>query len=266
MNWNEFLHLAAINLGLLIGLMVVLWAVSLAMNDSSIADIYWGTGFIIAAWFTYFNSEGFEPRRQLLLALVTIWGLRLSGYLLWRNWGKEDPRYANMRQHVEAKGGNYAIHTLKWVYLIQGFFMWVTALVLIFGISLDAPASLGVIAYAGVALWMIGMFFEVVGDAQLTGFRADPNNKGKIMDKGLWSWTRHPNYFGEACIWFGFLLIASENPAGLVTVVSPAIMLYALMGPTGKALTERRMSKSRPDFDSYVRRTSGFFPLPPKKG
>ena len=265
MNWNEFLYLAAINFALLIGLMVVLWGVSLAMKDSSIADIYWGMGFIISAWFTYFNSEGVAPRRMLILALVTLWGLRLSGYLLWRNWGKEDPRYANMRKHVESKGGNYAIHTLKMVYLLQGFFMWVTCLVLIFGLSVDTPAELGPLAYAGAALWLVGMFFEVVGDAQLASFRSDPSNKGKIMDKGLWSWTRHPNYFGESCIWFGFLLIASENPWGLVTIVSPAIMLYALMGPTGKALTERRMSKSRPDFESYVRRTSGFFPLPPKK-
>ena len=154
---------------------------------------------------------------------------------------------------------------MKWVYLLQGFFMWVTALVLIFALSVDTPAELGAAAYAGVVLWVIGMFFEVIGDAQLARFRADPQNAGRIMDRGLWRYTRHPNYFGEACVWFGFLLIAADNPAGLVTVVSPAIMLYALMGPTGKGLLERRMRKSRPDFEDYVRRTSGFFPLPPKQ-
>jgi steroid 5-alpha reductase family enzyme len=265
MNWNDFLYLAAINFALIIGLMVALWGVSLALKDSSIADIYWGLGFIVSAWFTYFNSEGVAARRTLVLALVTLWGLRLSGYLLWRNWGKEDPRYAQFRKSIEAKGGNYAIHTLKWVYLLQGFFMWVTALVLIIAISVDAPTELGLTAYAGAALWLLGMFFEVVGDAQLARFRGDPSNQGKIMDQGLWQYTRHPNYFGEACIWFGFLLIAADNPWGLVTIVSPAIMLYALMGPTGKGLTERRMRKSRPDFEAYVRRTSGFFPMPPRK-
>ena len=264
MNWNEFLHLAALNFGLIIGLMVLLWGVSLAMRDSSIADIYWGIGFVVAAWFTYFNSDGVQARRVLVLALVTVWGLRLSGYLLWRNWGKEDPRYARFRKNVEEKGGNYALETLKWVYLLQGFFMWVTALVLIFAISVDAPEELGVTGYAGFALWLLGMFFEVVGDAQLARFKANPASAGKIMDQGLWRYTRHPNYFGEACVWFGFLLIAADNPAGLVTIVSPAIMLYALMGPTGKALLERRMRKSRPGFEDYVRRTSGFFPMPPK--
>ena len=264
MNWQEFLRLAGLNFVWVIGLMVLLWAVSVALKDSSIADMYWGLGLVIAAWFTYFISEGVAARRVLVLTLVTLWGVRLSAYITWRNWGVEDPRYARFRKNVEEKGGNYVIHSLKHIYLLQGFFMWVTALVLIFAISVDTPANLGVSAYAGVALWTIGMFFEVVGDAQLARFRADPANKGKIMDRGLWRYTRHPNYFGEACVWFGFLLIACDNLAGFVTIVSPAVMLYALMGPTGKALLERRMRKSRPDFDAYVQRTSGFFPLPPK--
>ena len=141
--------------------------------------------------------------------------------------------------------------------------MWMVALVLIFSIAVDSPRDLGPLAWAGAALWLVGMFFETVGDLQLARFRGNPQNAGKIMDQGLWRYTRHPNYFGEACVWFGFFLIAMENVAGLVTLISPAVMLYALMGPTGKALLERRMKK-RPDFEAYVRRTSGFFPLPPK--
>ena len=264
MNWHQFFQLAWMNFALIMGLMVLLWAVSLALRDSSIADIYWGLGFIIVAWFTYFNCEGVHVRRLVVLTLVTAWGVRLSAYLLWRNWGKEDPRYAQFRKNVEAKGGNYALETLKWIYLTQGLFMWVTSLVLIFSLSVDTPKRLGASAYAGVALWLLGMFFEVVGDGQLMEFKEDPANTGKIMDKGLWRYTRHPNYFGEACVWFGFLLIAADNPMGLATIVSPAVMLYALMGPTGKALTERRMRETHPDFEDYVRRTSGFFPLPPK--
>lgn len=265
MIWGEFLRLAGINFVWIMGLMVLLWAVSVAIKDSSIADMYWGMGLVIAAWFTYFISEGVGARRMLVLTLVTLWGVRLSAYISWRNWGKEDPRYARFRKNVEEKGGNYVIHSLKYIYLLQGFFMWVTALVLIFAISVDTPATLGPLAYAGTALWAVGMFFEVVGDAQLARFLADPANKGKIMDRGLWRYTRHPNYFGEACVWFGFLLIACENLAGIVTIVSPAMMFYALTGPTGKALLERRMSKTRPDFESYVKRTSGFFPWWPKE-
>lgn len=265
MNWEEFLRLCGMNFVWIMGLMVLLWGVSVAIKDSSIADMYWGMGLVLSAWFTYFISDGVDARRVLVLALVTIWGVRLSAYISWRNWGVEDPRYARFRKNVEEKGGNYIIHSLKHVYLLQGFFMWMTALVLIFALSVDTPTALGPLAYAGAALWAIGMFFEVVGDAQLARFRADPKNKGRIMDRGLWAWTRHPNYFGEACVWFGFLLIACDNLAGIVTVISPAVMLYALMGPTGKGLTERRMRKSRPDFEDYVRRTSGFFPLPPKK-
>ena len=263
MNWNEFLRLCAINLVWIIGLMVLLWVVSVVVKDSSIADIYWGMGLAIAAWFTYFISAGVEARRTLVLTLVTVWALRLSAYILWRNWGVEDPRYATFRKRVEEKGGNYIIHSLKHVYLLQGFFMWMVALVLIFSIAVDAPRELGPLAWAGAGLWLVGMFFETVGDLQLARFRGNPQNAGKIMDQGLWRYTRHPNYFGEACVWFGFFLIAMENVAGLVTLISPAVMLYALMGPTGKALLERRMKK-RPDFEAYVRRTSGFFPLPPK--
>ena len=125
------------------------------------------------------------------------------------------------------------------------------------GMTVDPDRAAGRFDHAGQTYWFCSTHCQ-------QRFRADPANKGKIMDRGLWRYTRHPNYFGEACVWFGFLLIACDNLAGLVTIVSPAVMLYALMGPTGKALLERRMRKSRPDFDAYVQRTSGFFPLPPK--
>lgn len=262
---SEFLSLALINASLVFFLMLGLWALSVAIRDSSIADIFWGFGFVIIVWFTLSISDGVEARRVLVTALTTIWGLRLGLYIGWRNWGAEDPRYARLRQHVQSQGGNYAIHSLVHIYLLQGFFMWLVSLVLIFALSMDTPATLGPVAGLGVALWLVGMFFEAVGDMQLTRFRADPANRGKVMDAGLWRYTRHPNYFGEACVWVGFFLIAAENPLGLITIVSPATILYALIGPTGKGLLERRMAKKRPDFEDYRRRTSGFFPLPPRK-
>jgi len=169
-----------------------------------------------------------------------------------------------LRQRVESKGGNYAVHSLVHIYLLQGLFMWLVSLVLIFSMVVDSPRQLGWLAWAGVAAWLVGMFFEVVGDQQLTRFRSNPENQGKVMDRGLWRYTRHPNYFGEACVWLGFFLIAIENPLGWVTVVSLVTIYYALLGPTGKGLLERRMAKKRPDFEEYRRRTSSFFPLPPK--
>lgn len=262
---GEFAQLAVINFGVVMGLMTLVWALSVAMHDSSIADIYWGLGLVIAAWFTFFISDGVEERRWLVLTLVTIWGLRLSVYILWRNWGVEDPRYARLRARAEETGVNYAWHSLKHVYLLQGLVMWLVALVLIFAISVDAPGAPGMLAWGGAAVWFVGMCFETAGDLQLARFRSDPANRGRTMNRGLWQYTRHPNYFGEACVWLGFFLIAVENPAGLVTIVSPAVMLYVLLGPTGKKLLERRMRKKYPDFQDYARRTSGFFPLPPRQ-
>ena len=262
---SEFLTLAAVNAALILALFFCLWMLSVALRDSSIADIFWGLGFVIVVWFTWAIADGVDERRVLVATLTTIWGLRLALYIGWRNWGAEDPRYARFREHVESKGKSYALHSLVHIYLLQGVFMWLTSLVLIFAMSTDTPTELGWLAFSGTTLWVIGMFFETVADAQLTRFRADPANASKIMDRGLWRYTRHPNYFGEACVWVGFFLIAVENPLGLITIISPLTIIYAIVGPSGKALLERRMSKKRPGFEDYKRRTSGFFPLPPKR-
>ena len=261
---NEFLQIAALNAVLILVLMTSMWALSVAIKDSSIADIFWGFGFVVIVWFTWIISDGIAARRQLVAALATIWGLRLAYYIGRRNWGAEDRRYARLRQHVESQGRNYNIYSLIHIYLLQGSFMWLVSLVLIFAMVMDTPTQLGWLAWTGVAVWLLGMVFEVVGDHQLTQFRNNPANEGKFMDQGLWRYTRHPNYFGEACVWFGFFLIAIENPLGAVTVISLITIYYALLGPTGKGLLERRMAKKRPDFEDYRRRTSGFFPLPPK--
>ena len=260
---GEFLRVAAMNGVLVLAMMGAMWALSVAIRDSSIADIFWGAGFVFIVLFTAAISDGIEERRNLVTVLTTIWGVRLAVYIGWRNWGAEDPRYARLRQHVESQGKNYAMHSLIHIYLLQGFFMWLVALVLIFAMTMDTPRELGTLAYAGVTLWLVGMIFETVGDWQLSRFLGNPDNAGKVMDRGLWRYTRHPNYFGEACVWLGFFLIAVENPWGLVTIISLATICYALLGPTGKGLLERRMSKKRPDFEAYKQRTSAFFPLPP---
>src|SRR6056297_3216709 len=265
MAYSDFLQLALMNLALIGAMMIVLWALSVAIRDSSIADIFWGFGLAITAWFTWWIDDGVPARQQLVLTLITLWALRIGIYIGWRNRGGEDARYAHLRRYVTERGGNYKLHSLIHIYLQQGFFMWLVSLVLIFAIASDTPTSLGTLAYVGTALWCLGMFFETVGDWQLSRFRVDPANAGRVMDRGLWRYTRHPNYFGEACVWVGFFLIAVENPWGLVTIVSPATILWVLTGSLGKGLLERRMAKKRPDFEDYKRRTSGFFPLPPKQ-
>lgn len=261
---DEFLRVAAMNAGLVLVMMTTLWALSVAIRDSSIADIFWGAGFVFIVFFTASISEGSEERRNLVTVLTAIWGIRLAAYIGWRNWGAEDPRYARFRKHIESQGKNYAIHSLIHVYWLQGFFMWLVSLVLIFSMTMDTPAQLGTLAYVGVALWLVGMVFETVSDWQLAKFLGNADNAGKVLDTGLWRYTRHPNYFGEACVWLGFFLIAIENLWGVVTVVSLATIYYALLGPSGKGLLERRMSKKRPDFEAYKQRTSAFFPRPPK--
>jgi steroid 5-alpha reductase family enzyme len=261
---NEFLVVAAMNAGLVLAMMTGLWALSAAIKDSSIADIFWGLGFVLIVFFTAKISEGSEERRNLIMLLTSIWGIRLTAYIGWRNWGAEDARYARLRQHIESQGKNFAIHTLVHIYWLQGSFMWLVSLVLIFSMTMTTPPTLGALAYVGTALWVIGMIFETVGDWQLAKFLGNSDNAGKVMNKGLWRYTRHPNYFGEACVWLGFFVIALENIWGAVTVVSLATICYALLGPSGKSLVERRMSKKRPDFDAYKKRTSAFFPLPPR--
>ena len=262
---SEFVWLAGINLAVILALMVALWGLSVAIRDSSIADIFWGTGPTIVCWLTLWLSDGVASRRLLVVTLAMLWGARLTIYILWRNWGKEDPRYARFRQKIEEQGKSYAWHSLKFVYLLQGALMWVVSLVLIFSLSVDTPTVLGPLAYTGTALWVIGMFFETIADLQLARFKSDPANATKVMDRGLWRYTRHPNYFGEACVWIGFFLIAMDNTSGWFTFVSPMVVLYAVLGPTGKVLLERRMQHKRADFEAYVRRTSGFLPLPPRK-
>lgn len=243
--------------------MMALWALSTPLKDVSIVDVFWGPGFAVAAWVVLPVAGGDPTRKWLIVALTTIWALRLGGYLLARKWGEgEDPRYTALIDHL---GPENRIWTgLVRVFLTQGVVMWIVALPVMLGQVWREPAGLGPLAWIGAALWLIGFVFESVGDWQMARFRADPANKGKVMDRGLWRYTRHPNYFGDTCVWVGLWLIASDNPWGLLTVVSPILMAYFLVKVTGKALLERRLKRSRPDYADYVRRTSGFLPWFPK--
>jgi len=244
---------------------VLLWALSLRIHDASIVDIFWGPGFALIAVVTWLHlgDVGVAERKALIVGLTCIWALRLALYVYWRGRGKgEDPRYTAFRRHAT---GNPDRFMLRQVFLKQGRAMWITSIPLQVGQYYLVPTELGIMAALGVALWLVGFTFETLGDWQLARFKADPANAGRIMDRGLWRYTRHPNYFGDACVWWGLFFIACDNWLGLLTIFAPLRMTHSLINRTGKKLLEKRMLKTRPAYAAYVENTNGFFPWFPRK-
>jgi len=245
----------------LVVLMGVTFAVALRVGKHSVVDTAWGLGLALAALVSLLASAGHgQPaRRYLLLAASLIWGLRLAAYVSWRNHGRgEDPRYRDLLSRAK---GNRNLYALRTIYLPQALILWLACIPVQAGMLERAPA--GPVAVIGAAVWLTGFIFESVGDWQLARFKADPAHKGMIMDRGLWRYTRHPNYFGDACMWWGLFGISLGSWAGLATVFAPLMMTYVLTRGTGQRLTDRRMAASRPQYADYAARTSGFIPLPP---
>lgn len=246
---------------IILALMVILWLVSLGLKNSSIVDIFWGTGFVIAAW-VYFilTPDGFLPRKQLLVALVTLWGLRLTIHLLLRNWGKpEDFRYQKWRKE---SGSIWWWKSFFQVFLLQGLLMWAISTPLLAAQFRPLPSHLTILDYLGIVLWAFGFFFEAVGDAQLTHFRANPANKGTVLNRGVWRYTRHPNYFGDSAQWWGYYLMAA-SAGGWWTIFSPIIMTGLLLRVSGVALLEKTL-ETRPGYKEYSENTSAFIPWFPR--
>lgn len=263
--WADF----GVNLGLtaaaVVLVMAVLMTVATAIRNQSIIDVVWGPGFVVIAAVSYglsAGSAGDGTRRLVVLALTAVWGLRLGLYIGRRNLGHgEDPRYTALMRH---KQGNLVVFLVRKVYGPQGVLMWLVSVPV--QASMYEHAPLGVLGALGIAVWAIGLAFEAVGDWQLARFKADPANRGLVMDRGLWGWTRHPNYFGDSCVWAGLWLLALGSPLGIITVFSPAVMTVLLLKFSGKALLERRMLRSKGDaYAAYLERTSGFFPRPPRR-
>ncbi len=255
------LGVLGVNAAAILVMVTALWAVSVAVKDTSIVDIFWGSGFVVVAWVTFVVADGSEGYRWLLVALTTLWGLRLTAHLANRNLGHgEDFRYAKMR---ERHGSRWPLRSLWSVYWVQGALMWVVSLPVQAGQQLG-EGSPDWLAWVGVAVWGVGLFFETVGDLQLSRFIADPANRGKVMDQGLWRYTRHPNYFGDFSVWWGIWLVALSAGAWW-TVVGPLVMSLLLIKVSGAGLLEKSLSKKREGYDEYVARTSGFFPLPPRR-
>ncbi|MEX2539964.1 MAG: DUF1295 domain-containing protein [Actinomycetota bacterium] len=244
------------------GAMLLLWLLSLILRDASIVDIFWGMGFVLVAWVSSASSEGSTAREVLVRALVTIWGVRLATHLFVRNAGKgEDPRYRAMRRRW---GSRFPVVSLFTVFVLQGVFLFVVSLPVQVAINSPVPEAVRWTDILGACVWVIGFAFEGMSDGQLTAFKADPDNAGKVMDSGLWRYSRHPNYFGDALAWLGIGVIALSVPDHRWVLVGPAVMTVLLLRVSGVPLLERRMARTRPRYQEYVARTSGFLPLPPK--
>jgi steroid 5-alpha reductase family enzyme len=251
------------NLAAVVVLMTGGWLVSLPGRNVTVVDSLWGLGFVLIVWLTFALADGFVVRRWLIAVLTSLWGLRLCVYLSHRNWGKgEDPRYGKWRQ---ASGERFWLVSLFKVFWLQAIFLWVIALVAQLPQMAPQPAHLTAWDVLGAAVWLVGFGFEAVADRQLQRFRADPRNRGQVLDRGLWRYSRHPNYFGECLIWWGMFFIAMAVPGGVWTLISPVIITLVLLKMTGVPLTERTTMESRPGYRAYMRRTSTFIPWPPKK-
>jgi steroid 5-alpha reductase family enzyme len=251
----------AVNGLLVVACMLALWLVSLRLCDASIADVFWGAGFAAVAIASLALSPR-SPRALLLAAMATAWGLRLALHLgrRWRGKG-EDRRYRAMR---DAWGSRFPAASLFTVFLLQGALMWMVSLPLQAGALLGAGRPLGLLDALGLASFGIGLCFEAASDGQLARFLSDPGNAGKVMQTGLWRYTRHPNYFGDALVWWGIGLVAS-SAGPWWSLAGPALMTFLLLRVSGVALLERDIRSRRPDYADYVARTSAFFPWPPRK-
>ena len=251
----------AITAGTTLALLLATFALSLPLRDVSIVDIAWGLAFVDVAWVASAVADGDGGRTALAVGLVSVWGLRLAGYIAYRKAAHpgEDPRYGAMR---ERHGERFPRVSLFTVFLFQALVAWVVSLPLQ-GAAAATDPDLGPLAFAGVALWLVGFVFEAGGDLQMQRFKADPANRGKVMDRGFWRYTRHPNYFGDFAVWWGLYLVALDGGAWWA-VVGPLIMTLLLTRVSGAGLLEKSMSE-RPGYREYIERTSGFIPLPPKR-
>lgn len=236
------------------------WGISLRKHDVSIVDSIWSLLFLVGAITYALSNEAWSLQQIILMALLVLWSLRLSLYITWRNHGKpEDSRYREIRNKYSP---NFAIKSLFIIFIFQTVLAWIISLPLWFVFT--HKASLGILDGIGIALWSVGMLFEVIGDAQLAHFKKNTaNQKGKVMDRGLWRYTRHPNYFGEACLWWGYFMFAA-SAGGWWTIIAPALMTWLLLKFSGVILLEKDIVNRRPAYRDYISRTSAFLPWPPK--
>jgi steroid 5-alpha reductase family enzyme len=240
-------------------LAVATWLSSLRLRDVSIVDSVWSLFFLAGALTYAALAPTHGARATIVLVLVAVWALRLSIYLTWRNWGEpEDRRYRAMR---EKHGPGFQFRSLYIIFFLQAALAWIISMPLYAGVT--GPWPIGALDYLGMALVVIGIVFETTADLQLTRFKARPGNAGRVLDTGLWRYSRHPNYFGDFCVWWGFYLLA-VSAGGWWTIFAPMLMSVLLMKVSGVALLEKDIGERRPKYADYVARTNAFFPGPPR--
>ena len=260
---NAFLSVYLTNLIWVMAYVTGIWLLSLKLQDASIMDIFWGPGFAMTGWVTFFVTDGFLGRKLLVAMLVTLWGLRLGIHIAARNLGKgEDPRYKTWRSE---HGKNFWWVSLFKVFLLQGILLWVISLGVQSAQIYPSPDHLVWLDVLGTCIWCVGFFFEAAGDWQLQQFKSNPDSRGKVMDRGLWRYTRHPNYFGESLIWWGLFVISIAHLSNLWTVISPIVITFLLLRVSGVSLLEKDITERRPKYRDYIERTSAFIPWFPKR-
>jgi len=244
--------------------MLLFWLASIPLRNVAIVDIAWGLGFVLVAVVSAICAGGDGINRWLLPLLTIIWGVRLSGYLAWRNHGKpEDKRYQAMREH---RGASFVYSSLWIVFGLQAAILWIVSLPLQVGIYY-AASEWHPLHVIGLVVWLVGIVFESVGDYQLARFKSDPASAGQVMDRGLWHYTRHPNYFGDFLVWWGLFLVSLAGTVALTwwTIAGPLLMSWFLMRVSGVPLLEQSLRNTRPQYADYIRRTNAFFPWFPKR-
>jgi steroid 5-alpha reductase family enzyme len=259
----SFFHIWIQALLVIMTIMTALWIISVIIKNVSIVDLFWGFGFVISAIFYFLRTDGFVQRKAIILALAAIWGLRLTIYLVWRNSGKgEDFRYREFRR-------KYGESRYWWIsyfqtFLLQGILMWLISAPLLGAQYYGQNDSLNLFDFAGIVFWLIGFSFEAGGDYQLAAFKADPANKGKVLDKGFWRYTRHPNYFGDSSVWWGYGLICLATGSYL-PILGSVLMTAMIIKVSGVALLEKSLKEQKPEYREYIEKTSSFLPWFPKK-
>lgn len=238
----------------------IFFVVGTIIKNNSIVDMGWGIGFVIIAWFTTWTSGSKFLPNIIITIMITIWGVRLFAHIMKRNLGRpEDFRYANWRR----EWGQWVIpRAFLQVYMLQGIFMLIVASPIII-LNSKQSSTFTWTTTLGIIIWITGFYFESLGDYQLEQFKKNPENKGKILNTGLWKYSRHPNYFGESTMWWGIGLAAFGSGAGFMSFIGPAVITYMLLFVSGVPMLEKSFAK-RPGYQAYKAVTSVFFPLPPK--
>ncbi len=261
---QEFAPMLALNAIIALGAALALWLISIPLRDASIIDMFFAVILMLMTFASYLAGDGFGSRKNLVAILIGLWGIRITVHLIRRNWGHgEDARYTKLRSWVPTDHA-FAWLTLRRVFLLQAVVLWLLSWPVQFSMIAALPTSLGWPAYLGAGIWTVGFLCEWVADIQLARFRADPSNKGKVLDRGLWRYSRHPNYFGELCAWWGIFLIACDNPLGVVTIAGPIVYSYLVINVTGQRTLDKKLAREKPGYREYMERTSGLVPWPPR--